>query len=73
MAELTVEQLIERFKLGGEWRVSQVASMCGCSIDTIYRYINEGKYGEGAVCRRGLRNTRIKGEAIAQFLERLNR
>jgi DNA invertase Pin-like site-specific DNA recombinase len=70
--KLSVAELIERFSLGGEWPVSQVANMCDCSIDTIYRYINEGKYGDGAVTRRTLRDTRIKGEAIAEFLKRLN-
>lgn len=71
MAELTVEELIERFKHGGEWRVKQVAKMCGWSVWSVYRYINEGKFAEGSIVRRSERDIRIRGEALAQYLMEL--
>lgn len=72
MAEMTIQELVARFSLGGEWRVSQVAKMCGWSIWTVYRYISEGKFGEDAVVIRGERQVRVKGEAIAAYLRSLN-
>lgn len=73
MAELTVEQLIERFELGGEWKITQVAKMTGWKRATIYYKIDHGCFGCEGVVRRSERDIRIKGEALAEYLKRLNR
>jgi hypothetical protein len=68
---LTMAQLMVRFDLGGEWRPEQVASMCGWSRSSVYRFIDEGKFGTEGVVYYGVRKIRIKGAAIAQFLRKL--
>jgi hypothetical protein len=73
MAELTIEQLIERFELGGEWKIMQVAKMTGWKRVTIYYKIDHGCFGPDGTVRRSERDIRIKGEALAKYLKKLQR
>lgn len=72
MKELSLEECIERFSAGGEWRPRQIVTMLGWTKSMLYRYISEGKIPKDAVIKRSIRGIRIRGEALAEFLRQLN-